>query len=566
MDPPPDLPVPARRFQTRRGVQRTSKADREAFVRAEEQRQAEARCEAERAASAAARGSYIARGRGRGPQRGNAAERIRAENSAGVFGAAVPAVGVGAGRGRGAARGRSGVVDVEDLVEVEEEALAEASREGETLGTRTDAAQLRASIGDGEIKPTTTSANATIERKKLVESVKDSPLVLSSDEEGLEEDGRRRDIETIEISSDEEDDPTDDGDDNEGPVSAIAKGKRRENRDRARAPRAKMALRPVRARREPRQMHEWDGSSSRKKMQRSLRDRSQAHGGNDEIGGALVDDEVMDVDEPGPSTDFSLQGIDAQTKSSRKKGLSAKDKDPKLGSETIEERAERIRYSADVRKIRCELSALHPVMAPSDDFDMTEAAYLDREIASGREGRIYLFQFPPLTPMLVDPAHKDDVVEIKQEPGAEGTQPGGAAGAGAGTGGSPVQSSTKSQKREREKPSQIKKEDNDLKEEVKAQIAAAAENAKILTADGARLPPGFAGKLNVHKSGKVTLEWGETNMEVRWGSEVDFLQDVVLAAGDDSADVKEGGEKNAFALGQVRKKFVVIPDWQKIYE
>ena len=552
MDPPPDPSAPARRFQTRRGVQRTSKADREAFARAEERRQAEAQREAERAASAAARGSYIPRGSGRGAQRGNAAERARNENNAGVFGATVPAVGVGAGRGRGAARGRGGVANVEGLVGVKEEGSAEAlnaSQEGERLGR------------DGEAKPTTTSANATIERKKIVKSVKkDAPLMLSSDEEGLEEDGLRRDIETIEISSDEGDDATVDGDDDEGPVSAAAKGKRRENR--ARAPRAKMALRPVRAPRETRETHELNVFSSRKKAQRSLRDRSKAYGGDDETGGALVDEDVMDLDEPGPSTDFSLQGIEAQTKSSRKKSLSAKDKDPKLASETIEERAERIRYSEDVRKLRHELSTVRPVMAPSDDFDMTEPARLDRGMANGREGKIYLFQFPPLTPMLVDPAHKDDVVEIKQEPGAEGTQPGGAAGAGA----SPVQASSKSKEKEKEKPPQIKKEDNDSKEEAKAQIAAAAENAKILTADGARLPPGLAGKLNVHKSGKVTLEWGETNMEVRWGSEVNFLQDVVFAVGDDGVDVKGEEERSTFAFGQVQKKLVVIPDWQKIYE
>jgi DNA-directed RNA polymerase III subunit RPC4 len=473
-------------------------------------------------------------------------------------------VGVGAGRGRGAARGRGGVANVEGLVGVKEELSAEAlneSGEAQSLGTRVDAAQPKASIRDGETKLTTTSSNATMERKRIGKAVKnDGPLMLSSDEEGLEEDGLRRDIETIEISSDEEDDPIVDGDDNEGPISATAKGKRRENR--ARVPRAKMALRPVRAPRETRETHELDVFSSRKKVQRSLRDRGKAYRGDDAIGGALVDDDIMDLDEPGPSTDFSLQGIEAQAKSSRKKSLSAKDKDSKLASETIEERAERIRYSEDVRKIRHELSAVRPVMAPSDDFDMTEPTRLDREMANGREGKIYLFQFPPLTPMLVDPAHKDDVVEIKQEPGAEGTQPDGAAGAGA----SPVQSSSKSKEKEKEKPPQIKKEDNDSKEEAKAHIAAAAENAKILTADGARLPPGLAGKLNVHKSGKVTLEWGETNMEVRWGSEVDFLQDVVLAAGDDGVDVKGEEERSAFALGQVQKKLVVIPDWQKIYE
>ena len=205
MDPPPDPPAPPRKFQTRRGVQRTSKADREAFARAEERRQAEAQREAERAASIAARRAYIPRGSGRGARRGNAAEKTRNENNGGVFGATMPAVGVGAGRGRGASRGRGGVANVEGLVGVKEEVPAEAlnpSREGEGLGTRDDAAQPSASTRDGETKPTTTSANATIERKKIVKSMKkDDPLILSSDEEGLEEDSLRRDIESIQISA-----------------------------------------------------------------------------------------------------------------------------------------------------------------------------------------------------------------------------------------------------------------------------------------------------------------------------------------------------------------------------
>jgi hypothetical protein len=40
----------------------------------------------------------------------------------------------------------------------------------------------------------------------------------------------------------------------------------------------------------------------------------------------------------------------------------------------------------------------------------------------------------------------------------------------------------------------------------------------------------------------------------------------VLAAGDEGEDAKAGEERSVFALGQVHKKLVVIPDWQKIYE
>jgi DNA-directed RNA polymerase III subunit RPC4 len=557
MDPPTDPSAPARKFQTRRGVQRTSKADREAFARAEERRQAEVQREVERAtASATSRGAYTPRSQG--ALLGNAAERTRNENSGGVFGAAT-------GRGRGAGRGKGRGGDLGSLVGVKEEVAVEGvdALVGGAEQSRAGTESGKASIGDGEKKPTKTRAKATTERKKTLKPTKkDGPVMLSSDEEGLAEEGLRRDIETIEISSDEDEDGTENGDDDEGPVSATAKGKRRDNRNRAQAPRAKMALRPVRAPREAREMDELNSFSSRRRIQRSLRDRNKAYGGEDQIGGVPVDDyedDVMDVDEVGPATDFSLQGLESQTKSSRKKSLSLKDKDPKHASETIEERTERLRYAEDVRKIRHELSAMPPVVAPTQDVEMTEPDRLDREMASGRDGKMYLFQFPPLTPMLVDPAHKDDVVEIKQEPGADGAKPDEAVGTAAAT-------AQGLSKKEKDKAPQIKKEDHDSKEDAKAQIAAAAERVKMLTADGARLPPGFAGTLNVHKSGKVTLEWGETNMEVRWGSEVDFLQDVVLAAGDEGEDAKAGEERSVFALGQVHKKLVVIPDWQKIYE
>ena len=99
-----------------------------------------------------------------------------------------------------------------------------------------------------------------------------------------------------------------------------------------------------------------------------------------------------------------------------------------------------------------------------------------------------------------------------------------------------------------------------------------------------RLPAGVVGKLKVHKSGKVTLDWGGTDMEVKLGTEVNFLQDVVLVQpptadthqngeglGNEVEDAGDGIKKEdvkgrAYALGHVRKKMVLIPDWAKLYD
>lgn len=491
----------------------------------------------------AARGAYVPNPLLRGP-----AERTRNENSGGVFGTATPGI-----RGRGRGRGRGGALHAEVKEEVVER--AEPGAVAGSGSVTTNVKKSTTAVSAGEDKKTV-KARATTERKSTFPPAKKGePVIVSSEDEGVAEEGPRRDIETIEISSSEEEDAAKGFDDEEeGLISTKARGKRRQNENRQ--PRAKISLRPVRAPRDTRENNELDGFSSRKKVQRSVRDRDKDYGqgAEDAIEGEPVDNEDdMDIDEggQGPSVQGELVSLEARNKNKGKKGLAIKD--PKIASETIEERAERLRYAEDVRKLRRELSGLAPVMAPTEDIDAMEPERLDQ---SAEKGQLYLFQFPPLTPMLVDPAQSDEI-QIKQEHAVEIPNSNPAP---------PAQSGVKG--KEKEKGPQIKKEE-DAKEEVKAQAQVAAEKAKVLTADGGHLPSGVAGKLNVHQSGKVTLEWGGTNLEVRWGSEVDFLQDIVLTdggSGDAEGAEKAGKERDAFALGQVQKKIVVIPDWQKIYE
>ena len=85
--------------------------------------------------------------------------------------------------------------------------------------------------------------------------------------------------------------------------------------------------------------------------------------------------------------------------------------------------------------------------------------------------------------------------------------------------------------------------------------------------------PGLMGKLRIHKSGKATLDWGGTSLQVSKGLDESMLQDVVVvrplggqtgAEGYGSgAGTDVGGE--ALAFGQVRGKFVVTPDWGELW-
>lgn len=64
-------------------------------------------------------------------------------------------------------------------------------------------------------------------------------------------------------------------------------------------------------------------------------------------------------------------------------------------------------------------------------------------------------------------------------------------------------------------------------------------------------PAGRAGKLRLHKSGKLTMLLGNIVMEVSQGTEANFLQDIVAF---------EPEEQKAHLIGQVTRKMIVAPD------
>ncbi|PWW72506.1 hypothetical protein C7212DRAFT_360076, partial [Tuber magnatum] len=88
-------------------------------------------------------------------------------------------------------------------------------------------------------------------------------------------------------------------------------------------------------------------------------------------------------------------------------------------------------------------------------------------------------------------------------------------------------------------------------------------------------PPGIAGKLRVHKSGRMTILWGNPvdgqpfEMDVSRGTDCLFLQEAVVVKGTSpwgEEDVDEKGARKgaAFSLGQVKGRFVVSPDFDDL--
>jgi DNA-directed RNA polymerase III subunit RPC4 len=155
-----------------------------------------------------------------------------------------------------------------------------------------------------------------------------------------------------------------------------------------------------------------------------------------------------------------------------------------------------------------------------------------------KEGRLYLFQFPPLMPPLqpifeaeLQPAVKkesDDVVSLSELPA---------------------------------EPSHVDLtvEDGAKKGTGSPSAAAKTHLAGFSPSD---LPNGgFVGKLNVRKSGKVEIDWGGQTFELSPALNAQFLTQAVIV---DEKDEKPrpdvvGGE--CLAMGKVMGRFVVAPIW-----
>jgi RNA polymerase III RPC4 len=456
--------------------------------------------------------------------------RIRSQDTGSVFSSAGAATG-------SRAKSTHAVSGTEELVQ---------QAEGGDLGTvgREASGKVKAIRGTGD-KPDATTKKATGRQAKSI--IKKDDVIYLSDDQAEEDEGKAVDIEDIDrisISS---------GADDEGEQDVVLLGRRRINK----TPKPKLGLRPVRAARDP--FARGDGQNEvytkvrRKGTGRKQNNDDQGHGDkmdldNEDDGIAVTAKQTTPIAE-------EKTVLPSQSPMKRRRKSSSKDTKPQF--ETIEERAEGERYTSELRKLRNELSTDF-TDHPQEDEKSHRA-----DLRQPQDGRLYLFQFPPLTPMLIDPSHQP---EIKPEPTADSNAPAAA---------STVPTEP-----------QVKKEDG---VDAKAQPTTAAARPTAepgkprlhTAANGPSLPAGLAGKLNVHQSGKVTLEWGvggsgggskkQTNLEVKWGTEVDFLQDVVLASGAEEGVGGGGGGggnqgRKAWALRQVRNKFVVVPDWGRIYD
>jgi len=164
------------------------------------------------------------------------------------------------------------------------------------------------------------------------------------------------------------------------------------------------------------------------------------------------------------------------------------------------------------------------------------------EVEDKKEGRIYLFQFPPRLPNLYNPEkEKPNTATAEADGTVEGDDTAAASGSTA-----PIDLTKDSDGGEEEV---VVKTEPETKEERKRR-----KRADMIPEEG------YLGKMIVRESGKVELSWGGVSLEVKRGIQSSFLSNVVIV------DSKPGEPEGvATSMGKVMGKFVVRPDLDKFF-
>jgi DNA-directed RNA polymerase III subunit RPC4 len=255
------------------------------------------------------------------------------------------------------------------------------------------------------------------------------------------------------------------------------------------------------------------------KYQGTLSESSSEQGDEPQIKEEPTDDIRPTTPEPGNDTtavpEVLLQSPASSPETRRKNKDRIRVSGERPDFQTNEEQTEWELHQKDLRILHHELGRL----ATKDQDGDASMQGADAQSAQDdpRADKVYLFQFPPVLP---DLTHKTIKPDPEATEGAEAVPPANAA-------------------------NQLQSTDPEP------------------TGNTHTFNPGRVGKMRIHKSGRATLDWGGTPMEIGMGSEASFLQDVLIANFNKNEEGKvESG--TAMGMGQVKGKFIVTPDWNEI--
>lgn len=248
----------------------------------------------------------------------------------------------------------------------------------------------------------------------------------------------------------------------------------------------------------------------------------------------LSDDEVMADAEPiglgEPPRVAAEKQEPASPKAERKPNVRAnRATEPIL--QTDEDRAEWARFQSNLHSIRAELGPDETPAAEAPGGDSSTAgdgAGAATKKPTVRDNNVYLFQIPPLMPDLVSPSVQGEPVETPASTGV----------------------AVKADPKVKLADPKVKLEEGTFSD----------PSAK--TQEAPRFASGLVGKLRVRQSGRTTLDWGGTSYELMPGNKASFLQEVVsMQIVPEAKRVVPEDAGEAISMGRVKGKFVVVPDW-----
>ena len=220
--------------------------------------------------------------------------------------------------------------------------------------------------------------------------------------------------------------------------------------------------------------------------------------------------------------------------------------------QTEEDRAEWTRHLEDVEILRKELGGMAASLRPKEkekekdvegDINMEGPAAEEEPRQELEDGRVYLFQFPPVLPKLFNDQttcnpNYDDFEMM-----------------------APVDLTRDDKEIKSEEVVEVKQEEPDEEE-----LRRRHERDKLVMQEGA------VGKLVLRESGEVEMVWGGTNMKVHRGIETSFFSlgavvDGMMYWRDEKPEdipANFGKRGKSMAMGEIMGKFVVTPDWSRV--
>ena len=162
---------------------------------------------------------------------------------------------------------------------------------------------------------------------------------------------------------------------------------------------------------------------------------------------------------------------------------------------------------------------------------------------ANKDGRLYLFQFPPLIPPLEQTAAAKGAPKVKEEPRSANVMDAPVSGDGMAVGLTQDGSIAV---------------DDAAEDEVDLDDQESQGFRSQLLSQG-----GLVGRLNVRKSGKVELDWGGTTLEMSPAAGMGFQTTAVIVEQNDEKSQQGVNGGDSVGMGKIMGRFVLAPIWDE---